>query len=59
MTGASSGMGRALALRYADRGCHIVVVARRLERLDQLVESAAKRGNMNVVAVQTDVSEEE
>lgn len=59
MTGASSGMGRALALRYADRGCHIVVGARRLERLDQLVESAAKRGNMNVVAVQTDVSEEE
>lgn len=33
ITGASSGMGRELAYRYAKRGCRLVVAARRMERL--------------------------
>ncbi len=36
ITGASSGMGRELAMRYANRGCKIVVGARRMEELKSL-----------------------
>lgn len=36
ITGASSGIGRALALAYAARGAHVVVAARRRQRLDEL-----------------------
>lgn len=36
ITGASSGIGRALALEFAARGYHLGLAARRLELLDQL-----------------------
>ena len=51
VTGASSGMGRALALKYAERGCRVVIGARRLERLQEVVDKAMRFGNKNVVAV--------
>lgn len=40
VTGASSGIGRELALRLANEGCRVIAVARRADRLDELVESA-------------------
>lgn len=51
VTGASSGIGRALAIELARHGVHLVVVARREERLRELVERiAAVGGNVEVVA---------
>jgi len=41
VTGASSGMGRAIALLYAKEGAKVVALARRLERLEELVKEAA------------------
>jgi short-subunit dehydrogenase len=44
ITGASSGIGRALAERLARKGTHVVVAARRQAELDTLVESIERAG---------------
>jgi short-subunit dehydrogenase len=44
VTGASSGIGRGLALALGQRGAHVVVVARRRDRLDELVREIEAAG---------------
>ena len=44
VAGASSGMGRALALRLANEGAHLIVTARRKERLESLASEIGRRG---------------
>jgi short-subunit dehydrogenase len=44
ITGASSGIGRATALRFADLGATVVAVARRMALLDELIEECSHRG---------------
>ena len=56
ITGASSGIGKALAEKYAAEGWNIVLAARRIDRL-QALEKELK--NTEVLSVQTDVSVEE
>ena len=51
VTGASSGLGRAIAAALAEAGAKIIAVARRRERLDQLVaELVAERGEAFAMA---------
>lgn len=57
ITGASSGIGKALALEYAQRGANIVMSARNRERLDQAVEDVKAKG-VRVLGVVSDVSVE-
>ena len=40
ITGASSGIGRALAIHLAEKGYQIVIVARNLNRLEETVQQA-------------------
>jgi short-subunit dehydrogenase len=44
VTGASSGLGEAIALRFARAGSRVVLAARRLERLEALAERIRARG---------------
>lgn len=48
IVGASSGMGRGLALRLAGEGAFVVVTARRKDRLDALVDEMAHRGDLGL-----------
>ena len=58
ITGASSGIGRALAVTLAGRGAKVGLVARRAEPLSEIVtEIESKRGN--ALAVPADVQDEQ
>ncbi|HEV8391508.1 MAG TPA: SDR family NAD(P)-dependent oxidoreductase [Dongiaceae bacterium] len=51
ITGASSGIGAALAKRLARRGDHVILVARRLRLLQEVAEDIAKAGGSSEIAV--------
>lgn len=55
ITGASSGIGRSLAIEAARNGAKLVLAARNISNLIEVVEEI-KRFNENVIACQTDVS---
>ncbi|MDQ2715644.1 MAG: SDR family oxidoreductase, partial [Chloroflexota bacterium] len=58
ITGASAGIGSAIARTFLSEGADLVVVARRSERLQELAAEAEKRGRRCVVVV-GDTREEE
>jgi short-subunit dehydrogenase len=55
ITGASSGIGKALALEYASRGDNLSLGARRIEKLEELKKEFPKN---NILCIETDVSKE-
>ncbi|HXX76167.1 MAG TPA: SDR family oxidoreductase [Nitrospiraceae bacterium] len=57
VTGSSSGIGKAIALRYAGEGAKVIVAARRVELCEQTVAKIRQAGGEGV-AVQTDVTDE-
>lgn len=58
ITGASSGIGEAIALLLAARGAAVVLGARRTERLDELVDGIRARGG-RAASLSTDVTRRE
>lgn len=56
ITGASSGIGMALAKKYASEGWNLVLAARRIERLQELKKQL---NTVEVLPVKTDVTREE
>src|SRR5205809_4773364 len=57
VTGASRGIGRAIALGMAAEGARVVAVARDKTALDKLVTEARARSKKDAVAVGADLSQ--
>jgi 3-oxoacyl-[acyl-carrier protein] reductase len=57
VTGSSSGIGKAIALKFAEEGARVVVAARRKKLCDQTVKQIKDRGG-EAIALQTDVTDE-
>lgn len=56
LTGASSGIGRELALVLADRGARLAITARNRNRLDTLAEIIVDRGGVPPIVIKSDLA---
>jgi hypothetical protein len=59
ITGASSGIGRALAEEFASRGANIVIGARQYVTLCEITADLESKYGIKAVAIQADVSKEQ
>lgn len=58
VTGAGSGIGRALALALAQEGARLLLAARSADKLEQVAEEARRQGGPEVLVQPTDVSDQ-
>ena len=62
VTGASSGIGRGIAIELARSGCNIAIAARRIQQLEvtkNMIAEACKNGTVDIVCIPTDVTVKE
>jgi NADP-dependent 3-hydroxy acid dehydrogenase YdfG len=57
ITGASSGIGRHLALRFAEQGAWLALAARNAEQLEEVSKQCQQRGGKAII-IPTDVAEQ-
>lgn len=57
VTGASSGIGKAIAYMLAEAGVHLVITARRLEILEKMARDIEEKFAVAVVEVQMDITD--
>ncbi|MCB0278659.1 MAG: SDR family NAD(P)-dependent oxidoreductase [Calditrichaeota bacterium] len=57
ISGASSGIGEAIARSFADAGARLVLCARSLDKLEQLAQSILKKKQTEILTFQLDVSD--
>lgn len=56
ITGASSGIGRALAIALAGHGARLGLIARRKSMLEETARECRERGSENVIAIACDIT---
>jgi NADP-dependent 3-hydroxy acid dehydrogenase YdfG len=59
ITGASSGIGRATALKYAEKSFDLILIARRMSQLEELKKEITEFCNVEVKLLKVDISEVE
>ena len=59
ITGATSGFGKATAIRFAKNGYNIIITGRRKERLDELEKELLSFGRIKVLSLNFDVSKKD
>lgn len=59
ITGASGGIGKAIAIKLASEGMNVVLVARRLEELHAVAETINEAGKGKALVIQTDITNRE
>ena len=57
ITGASSGIGEAIAWLFAEQGRELILVARKADKLDELAEALVEKHGVNVSVRPADLSE--
>lgn len=57
ITGASSGIGEALAHELAGRGAHLILVARSADKLEQLAQKLGRQYGVQVSVISADLSQ--
>ena len=57
ITGAGRGIGRALALGFAEEGCSVACAARTASEIEDVARAAIARGAPRAIAVTTDVAD--
>ena len=57
VTGASSGIGREFAVQLAQKGMHVVLVARRKDRLDALAAELRQQSGVRIEVIAADLTE--
>ena len=59
ITGGSQGLGKGMALRFAEAGADIAIIARGQEMLDKAKEEIEAAGDKKVVAISCDLMDQE
>jgi NADP-dependent 3-hydroxy acid dehydrogenase YdfG len=55
ITGASSGIGKACAVSFAEQGCNLIVTARRTKLIEKVAEDLKERFGVNIYVQKLDV----
>ncbi|MCR2802459.1 SDR family NAD(P)-dependent oxidoreductase [Paenibacillus soyae] len=59
ISGAGTGLGRATAIAFAESGASVVLLGRRLERLEQTASIVLERTGRTSLTIQSDVTDEQ
>jgi NADP-dependent 3-hydroxy acid dehydrogenase YdfG len=59
ITGASAGIGKSTAVKFAEEGADLIISARRIEKINEFADELQKKFNVKVYAVKLDVRNKE
>ena len=59
ITGASSGLGKQIAFAFAKQGANLVLLARRMDKLNEVMNEIISKYNVNVKIIKCDVTDNE